>query len=356
MFFPYVYPIQIVHIHMGYLFCVKTSVYLADILSLQAYEAEFRICHVLAYCSQTLRSDINDDSLRRGVIIADIAFNMYFNDVKTIVTMGVNANIQEMSANADDFGIGFINPKDRRVSLAVWMKAIHPLDYVQNAYAHLTKAVASTLDQVSLGLPNLETQRMPLENFASLLYEMGREDASRGVEAPIWSKGQFLPVLKVAIKSISSLVPPESRKQFVINVLSKAAEYNKIHYIPWSQRQHGAGRPAKAPVWNSWMQLGAPPPAQGRVGTHVPLGSAGMAQMALTAQKRAEAADVNADWTACDMDLNNLYLMLERTKLPTDWAIPKEGSERTKATYLWFKNSYDRRMFLIISASSLASS
>jgi hypothetical protein len=319
------------------------SVHLADILSLQAYEAAFRIRHVLAHCSQTLRSDISDDSLRKGVIIADMALDMYFNDVKAIVATGVDANIQELSANADDSDIGnFIKPKDRRASLAAWMKVVHPLDYGQNAFTHLVKAIASTLDDISTGLPNLEMQRMSLESFASLLYDMGQEDAGSGVEAPILSKGQFLPVLKVAIKSIGSLAPLVSRKKFVICALGKAAEFNKIHFIPWSQPQHGPGRRAKTPVWNSWMQLGAPPPAQGNAGTCVSLGSAGMAQVALAAQKRAEAADTNADWTAGDVNLDNLHLMLERTKLPSDWEIPTECSEQTKATYLWFKNHYDR--------------
>lgn len=105
---------------MGYLFCIKTSVYLADALSLQAYKAEFHICPVLAYCFQTLYSNINNDSLQRGIMIANIAFDMYFSDVKAIiVAMGVNANIQEMSTNVDDFGIGFIEPKDHRASLAI---------------------------------------------------------------------------------------------------------------------------------------------------------------------------------------------------------------------------------------------
>lgn len=171
---------------------------------------------------------------------------------------------------------------------------------------------------------------------------MGREDASFRLEASIWLKGQFLSILKVTIKSIGLLVPLESRKQFVIYVLSKAAKFNKIHFIPWSQQQHRAGHPAKIPVLNLWMQLGAPPSAQGRVSAHVPHGSARIAQMALTAQKRAETADTNTDWTTCDMDLNNLYPMLEQTKLFTNWAILKEGSKRTKTIYLWFKNSYDQ--------------
>jgi hypothetical protein len=169
-----VYSIQIVHIHTGYLFCIMISVHLADILSLQAYEAEFHIRHVLAYCSQMLHSDISDDLLQKGVIITNMALDMYFNDVKAIVVTGVESNIQELSANTDDSDIGnFIKPKDRRASLAAWMKVVHPLDYGQNAFTHLVKAIASTLDDISTDLSNLEMQRMSLESFASLLYEMG---------------------------------------------------------------------------------------------------------------------------------------------------------------------------------------
>jgi hypothetical protein len=141
------------------------------------------------------------------------------------------------------------------------------------------------------------------------------------VKALILLKGQFLPVLKVAIKSIGSLAPPVSRKKFVICVLGKTAEFNKIHFITWSQPQHEPGHHAKTPVWNSWMQLSVPSPAQEKASTCVSLGSAGMAQMALAAQKRAEAADTNADWTACNINLDNLHLMLERTKLPSNWEI-----------------------------------
>jgi hypothetical protein len=161
------------------------------------------------------------------------------------------------------------------------------------------------------------------------------------VEAPILSKGQFLPVLQVAITPISFLTPPVTKKQFVLHVLGKAAEHRKIHFIPWSPPKHRPGHCTKIPVWNLWMQLGVPPPAQGRASTSVPLGSARMAQMAHTAQKGVEAANANADWTACDMTFDNLHLMLEQTKLPSDWEIPTECSEDIKETYLWFKNHYD---------------
>ena len=119
-----------------------------------------------------------------------MAVDMYFTDIKTIVTSGVDTSVKEMSANTNDSDAGnSIKPKDRRATLAAWMKVIHPLDYGQNSFTLLVKAIVSTLDDVSGNVLKLKMQRMSLESFTLLLYDMGQEDGLR-VEAPVLSKGQ----------------------------------------------------------------------------------------------------------------------------------------------------------------------
>ena len=305
----------------------------------QAYEAEFRIRHSLACPPLNLYSHINDTSIRQAVIIADIALNVYISDTKIMVTSGINEDLK-VDRYAED--IDNVSPKERLRFLKKWNKAENPFSYEGGTFQHLVRAISTTREDIALGLPHMENQKISLHEFAQMLFSMAKPINPAPIKAPILRKSGFLPVLQVAIKFIQRLWSNNSGSDgFAVHVLRIAADANSIRFIPWHLPPTQApGRPSTNPTWKSWMQLGKADLQDKRFSTSNPFEQS--TQDALSALKKAKADDTNVEWSSTDLALAELKLAFSRSKLPEDWYTPSDTlSPCILETYAWFKSIYD---------------
>ena len=88
---------------------------------------------------------------RALLCIFEQCFKVYLTDVVTLVTEGVKNEVDEGS-RSDDLALRN-RSDDRRSSLLLWKKQVHPLAYADNAYVHLLRAVNNDPGLIGKGLP-----------------------------------------------------------------------------------------------------------------------------------------------------------------------------------------------------------
>jgi hypothetical protein len=233
--------------------------------------------------------------------------------------------------------------KDQLRHLQKWTKNRNPLDYGDNAYYNLVRALSVTSAEIANGLPGLETNKLSFRSFATKLYEMGRPNSPMPASAPILPKGSFLAVLKVAIHFLEDLNKSESEDtaNFVISILAIAADKCRIRFIPWAQHHSGRGRQARQPHWKNWAHINLPSPID-QIPVALLRPEDVVTAAAIDAQKAAQDADVNAEWATDDYPLCKLDIIVTRMKLPSDWEIPERMKEGYIAeTYRWYQEHYD---------------
>lgn len=178
--------------------------------------------------------------------MAEVAFNMYFNDVKAIVKKGVEADICKMVTEDEVHSRTLADSRRRKLKL--WLASGQAILHFDN-YVELLRAIASTSEQVATGLPGMDRQELSTLKFAETLYDMANDSTKHPVRVPVLRKGAFYPALKVAVAQISKLTTKDNVRPFVVQVLWMTTELLKIHFIPWTPTQVGPGRPARNPVW-----------------------------------------------------------------------------------------------------------
>jgi hypothetical protein len=308
---------------------------------MQIYETTFRIQHAILGKTDRWKNQVSDGAVRQAVVIAEVAFNMYFNDVKSIVKKGVEGDIERFAMEDEVMNVARGIGKHRRERLKEWItKGTDMLNY--DSYVTLLRALASTPEEVVAGLPRMGETEITTMVFAESLYKMVQDPARNPVKAPILAKGAFLPALKVAIQHIGKLSTVEHKVKFVVHVLQLTTELLKIKFIPWSARHEGAGRPPRVPVWNSWASLGAKDEEKGGLSMTLRPEEA-MHKAATDAQKAAMRRDAYAPWSAGDVKLRDLDSSLERRNLPDDWVIPQQSSGYVLETYEYVRDTYDEK-------------
>jgi hypothetical protein len=172
------------------------------------------------------------------VIITDLALSTFIADVKLLITLGVEADFGRASDMINNVfePSTTIPPSHRKVFLKKWMKLEAPLDYGQDTFQMLMRSIALTPEQVQIGLPGLETNKLSQEQFAQTLYSMGKEYNGMPIQAPIMQTGTFLPVLHIAIIFITKLCLMKSEQEkFIIQVLRYLQNIKKSSsFLGWS--------------------------------------------------------------------------------------------------------------------------
>jgi hypothetical protein len=300
--------------------------------------------------------DSHSERLKKGLDICRIAFEALFEDTKRLVTVGVRANIAHHKARASsgkESSKVFSRSDTREKNLERWLKCRNPLSYGERdgmeTFELLLEAVSSEEDSISDGLENWHEFGTTRYEFAKSLVEMSRPVNPSAVKAPVARNGCFLPVLKIAHKSLISLAKEcesneEKQKEFVLDTMTKAVKEFKINFFPAPKAKSGsAGAPNSKPVWNSWGNLGHKEKKGVRIGSNLGSGgSRGTVHPARVAYNNAVANDSNAQWTAKTLTLKTLKKALCKTSLPEDYKLPQESKEEyVNETYRWVKDNYN---------------
>ena len=170
------------------------------------YETDFKIRHIRYICKDKFKNRITDNTLCEAVCVADIAFNMFFNDIKAIIKTGVEA---DLAITSEDESPGIqIQIRERRKKLKQWLSMSSGfLDYDDDNYANLLRIIVTDPQLIIHGLPGATANEISTTEFATLLYEMVTNPHAHPVAAPVLSKGSFWPALQVTIKHIAALAP-----------------------------------------------------------------------------------------------------------------------------------------------------
>jgi hypothetical protein len=287
------------------------------------------------------RDKITDPSVRKAAQIADIAFSIYFSDVRALVRSGVEADIQsqidDRLPNARQLA------KSRRKHLILWSRAGDSLlDYGQSNLASLLQAIVTDPTQMSIGLPGMDSNSMSTTKFATLIHSMARDLSPIPLAAPFLLKGAFFPVFKVALTHIVASTPPGlSKEKFSIHVLKAAIECLKIRFIPWAPPHDAPGRPNRNPVWNNWMSLGAEDNNRHFIPQDDLAPEHALNRAAQNAQRSVMSKDYGAEWSTGDITLNNIKSIFKRTVRPSDWITPQPCSSYVLDTYEWVRDRFD---------------
>lgn len=285
---------------------------------------------------------MSDSTLREAVCVADVAFSMFFNDIKAMVKAGVEADINKSQSNNGSPGLE-LRVSERRKRLKQWlaMPSSGLLDFAGDNYANLLRILVTDPQAIVHGLPDASINEISTLVFAKSLYDMVEYPTRNPLGAPILPKGAFWPAIQVAIAHIKAMAPVDP-PNFVVNVLRLTTEIIKIHFIPWSKMHDGPGRPSRIPVWNSWASLGASDPNRG-INTLTLRPEEAIHRAALKAQQIAMDRDVNASWTLNDIKLRNLANDLNHDSLPSDWTIPSQSSLYVLETYNYVRDIYNNK-------------
>jgi hypothetical protein len=273
--------------------------------------------------------------------VADIAFNMFFNDVKSMVKAGVEANITARSEE-DSPGIQIQN-REQRTKLKQWLSlGSGYLDCGDGNCANLLHIIVTDPQLIVRGLPGTTNNEMSPIDFAKSLYEMVTHPNRNPVGAPVLPKGAFWPALQVAVAHINPLVPPppSDASQFVINVRRLTAEFLKICFIPWKKHHEGPGRQSQIPIWNFWASLGASDPHRD-INSIALRPDEAIHKAAMDAQQMAMGRDANVSWSLNELQLRNLENVIKYDSLPSDWAIPAQSSGYVLNTYNYVRDIYN---------------
>ena len=313
---------------------------------MQAYETEFRIQHVLHTANDRFRDKISNETVRQCVVIAEVAFQMFFRDVRQIVKAGIEGGMRRQGEDEDDQQSSKDVDRERKRKLKAWMRnAEGILDFENDNYATLLRAISTSPEEIAKGLPGMAERQITTTVFATKLYNMVKDQHNHCIEAPVLSKGMFYPALKVAIKHIGKRSAVKKTSMFVIEVLRLTTEVLRIRFVPWKMQQAGRGHPPRVPVWNSWMSLGMANEMSEERAILLRLDEA-LHRVALDAQQDAMARDANVLWKASEIKLGDVLRYLESPMLPMDWAIPQQSSDYVKETYEYVRARYDNKKAL----------
>ncbi len=288
--------------------------------------------------------------MKKAIHICEIAFDAFFEDTKHLVAAGVRADIAHRKSTAssrEELSEVLSRSALRESSLASWLKVSFPLAYGRQGgdeiYRLLLQAISSEDDAVQHGLPNSDEFRTTRYDFVTSLLNMSTHVRPSPPKAPILRNGSFLPVLKVAHKSLLELtndLEKERQMDFIVEALTTSLKRFKIQFFPAQKpKTRTAGAPNTKPMFNSWGKISVKDKH-----THRPSKKASIPTVdpATVAFNNAIATDCNADWLANNVNLMNLKSVLCKMTLPTDFTIPTLTNDPyVNDTYRWVEENYN---------------
>ncbi|KAI6038225.1 hypothetical protein EDC04DRAFT_2604215 [Pisolithus marmoratus] len=260
----------------------------------EAYKAKFTIKLAVENLLPNAYSHISNASFRQACYAADVAFRVYFDDVKKLAILA---------------------PNKRKFKLMTSM---------------LGKKLTSFIADIVIK----QCSKVMAHNIP-----------------PFIKGGNFIHVARVAVEEMKNAGTHAGHSGgdltgFVADVICAACEHLKINHVPWSRNPTGgAGWPSNVVVHDMWLNLGGQAPlAMGSRSMNVPAQQSNSA-MAYQASQVIQAGDTHGEWSAMDVRLTSFDMVLHKINLPSDWAlahIEVEGMpEYILDGYRFMQNMYD---------------
>lgn len=311
------------------------------------YYAAFR----MSYATITLPPHAfkgHDKSMRYCLIAADIAITRFIVDVKLLVREGVEADTKAALVSHD--AVQIEAAQKRLDNLHLWLASLEPLGYHQDSYIPLLRAINNPGDPIILPLGRPDA--MSSLELAALLYSMAKPTSPTRVEAPVYSKGSFLPVLKTALKYIAArLIGTASlgAEQDATRILATVLAKHHIHHVPWSPPPvpNTPGRNSSKPVFNYWRSTGKGV-EEGQAAAIQVLEIAEQEHLAVRGvATTAMRLDTTAAWSIDELTIGGLHEYLDKQVFPDDCSIDNAsllpGDSYVTATYNWVGQRLDAR-------------
>lgn len=272
----------------------------------------------------------------------DIAWEMYFLDVISLVKAGVEKDI---SSSVDGEEPTELQKKERRKALKSWSEEKHILDH-GTPLRLLIRAVVTDPTQIINGLSGMDTIQISYDDVAKNLWVMYDKSTTGAMKvlAPAITRSSFSSIIIVAIRSLIKYKPSTSIISdaiYVQHLISRSMGLNKIHFLPWYPDVPSQGRPLRTPSWNCWAAVNMPANNGCGIQPQYLSGAEAALHASQVAVSRARDADPNADWEACRLPLHKLQTVLDRARLPLDFKLPLPLSGYVKDTYEYVLMKYD---------------
>ncbi|KAI6035841.1 hypothetical protein EDC04DRAFT_2897621 [Pisolithus marmoratus] len=269
----------------------------------EAYKAKFTIKLAIENLPPNAYSHISNASFRQACYAADVAFRVYFDDVKKLMREGVTAATTPLLRSEDQ--LMRQSAWERLTALGHWMDERHPLSYMPGILSNLLQAILA-LNERKFELTTLMLGKKPTSFIADIVIKQCSKVMAHNI--PLFIKGgNFIHVARVAVEEMKNAGTHAGHSGgdltgFVADAICAACKHLKINHVPWSRNPtSGAGRPSNAVVHDVWLNLGGQaPPAMGSRSMNVPAQQSNLA-MAYQVSQAIQAGDARGEWSAMDV-------------------------------------------------------
>ncbi|KAI6016457.1 hypothetical protein BKA83DRAFT_4545281 [Pisolithus microcarpus] len=313
----------------------------------EAYEARFTIQLAMENLPSTAYPNITDASFRQACYAADVAFKVYFEDVKKLVYNGITSELTPQ-LSSPQLAVRQ-SARERQAALSRWMDEKHLLSYNTGILSNLLQAITQP-ENGKFELTTSVLGKKPTTFIADIMIKQCSRVGNQN-QPPFIKGGNFLQVARVAIEEIGKAATRAGRtgsdhNKFIADAICMACEHLKINHVPWSRNPTGgAGRPSSAVTYEVWLNLGAK--AAPSINTHPMIypGQQSNASLAYRASKDIQAGDARGEWSVMEVQLNSFDKVLHKVNLPMEWEIGNiEGGgmpEYIVDAYRYVQNMYD---------------
>ncbi|KAF9236599.1 hypothetical protein BU15DRAFT_63863 [Melanogaster broomeanus] len=315
---------------------------------LQVYEATFNINHSMKVVPVTFLPSHTDPTQRLLLHIVHRRFEVYEEDVCTLVNTQVRSSVQKL-IDGDDVVTRNIG-RERLTALETWFRQPQPLSYNNDSYANLVKAIVDNPDHLGRGLPASHLGQKSTTWFADHILQSVASKTIRCLP-PFLHGGSGLAIMRIVIPALRRILSQGTdtvgdHTAAIRVLLVQVASQHQILNIPWAPNPTGlTGRPATTVVHNMWINLGHASSAGSQSLAPV-LRPADMRHHAvLSAATSMQSMDSRAPWSAFNISIQDLNTILNHEVLPEEWTMDimtfPDDDSYVKETYQWVHDNYN---------------
>jgi hypothetical protein len=248
---------------------------------------------------------------------------------KSVLELVKSHVIQDIGLHRKTGMKSFARAAHRKESLDKWAAMPKPLSY--GAFVALTQALGSSDEDVAKGIPFSEQRSITIEDFARLIYSMGKLAGKMSLGPPVIKDKEFHHTVRAAVTYFdvrTADMAEAPRKKAFSRHISLVASNNSINFCPWSGgyfpvNGSTSGRKVdRRVVATSWVTLGAPIMARMNLPESDLTPQEVIGMKLQNVQRKIMRDDRRADWNLTEiLNLSSVSDFVERQTLPSDWGL-----------------------------------
>jgi hypothetical protein len=269
----------------------------------------------------SIYSEIPDTAMQVACYAADISLRVYIEDVKSLVSKHVLAELSPLLEGDCDRHARRV-AIERHNALSRWLDEDYPLSYSPNILSYLMRALLDTPEGDYRLVPSTLGGK-PVSFFVELIVKHCKESESRR-KPPFISGGNFLSVVRVAYEEMErgaalSGLKGDEVPNSIVQAFTHVVERKKINHVPWSANPTGrAGNPYTTITPTVWLNLGAKPtPTSSRVPSFLSRDRSSHT-LAVMSSEDIQMKDARGEWSAMEVKLNSFQSVQHKSELPSE--------------------------------------